>query len=449
MHVWPVASITPRFYRTHNKDAHLMPRTATNLPPTDIGLKRLANATTDVEILAAIAATGKLEACRAVAFNALTTPDILRALSSHGNLQVRAAVARSANAPTDVVAALLNDPHPAVRKGASIRDGLTAEQLDALTRDPDMDVRAAVSYRSGLTTEMIIRLANDPSPAVQVAVGRRSALPDEAVLALARSQDQKVQDCVAWVGGSDANVGDFSPGLLLALSQGGIRGRRRVSRVSGDLPDAIYTALAADSDPYVRWNLVDRHNLPAWVLLILADDKDLEVRSRTSMHPNAGDDALAVLAAGRSSAVAHKVWKRTHGHNGWMPTHPDVKIRLRALEFSNFSQYEAFYIDPDAKVRSKLVEMQDGSMDARLAKDADPLVRKVVAQHTRNPEVLATLTQDHSDIVRTAVAKSTRITPALLSALAEDPVTVVRKAAMDTLLNALSGPNSDEPHPYF
>jgi len=153
-------------------------------------------------------------------------------------------------------------------------------------------------------------------------------------------------------------------------------------------PDVVLV-LAKDKDPDIRYYVARNRNTPREVLLILSKDQDENIRSYVAENPNTPPEALLDLAKDR-----------------------DENIRSYVAQ------------NPNTPREVLLV----------LAKDKKDGVRYDVAKNPNTPrEALLDLAKDKNDVVRRGVAKNENTPREVLLVLAKDTVKLISQAAKKTL----------------
>lgn len=163
---------------------------------------------------------------------------------------------------------------------------------------------------------------------------------------------------------------------------------------------AVLRALSRVGGPAVRRALAENPSTPKEVLVTLARDERRGTRLAVALNPSAPEEALIALVSDPYNQVRWAV--AVHGNCG-----PSVQ---RAVAASG-----------DSMARQNLVgqELAD-DVAATLAADPDPQVRGRLAAFTRDPELLAGLIADPSDIVRAGATENQLLSREQMLALATD-----------------------------
>lgn len=199
----------------------------------------------------------------------------------HPYFEVRAIAARHAD--LFHISVMREDPDETVRMQVALR--VPQRQLLAMCQDPHREVRIRVAQRIAQTE--LHRMLADDDYEVRKIVARR--LPPALLPQLADDRDEQVRRVVAE---------RLEMPALWRLAQDRASAVRRI--VAQRAPAPLLTAFAADPDWAVRWTVADRLELPAQagVLRTLADDEDVEVRSRAAERlAGVGTPASAPLSS--------------------------------------------------------------------------------------------------------------------------------------------------------
>lgn len=388
------------------------PRRPRLAPGVESALVALAAAEADPAALAESARHASYKVRAAVAANPATSRETLLALATDDSFMVRASVATHLSPLGEWEPRFSTDMEPMVRRALVQRTDLAETTYRQRVRDVDLTVRKNLVKNPALPQEALRVMLGDDDYSIRaaaVATGRITA-----------------QD-ITWLVERDVYV----------------------AKKASQAKYAAYTAehllaFIAHPDKWVRCNVVDRKDCPVEVLRVLAQDTDVEVRTRVAGHANADDAILTALVLGRSEQALFAVANREDGGGGreWLVSHPDVAVRLKAtrcVSVTTPALHDRLLTDRDERVRAAAIS---GALSTDrlfgLSHDPYPLVRKAVAAATVHGPLLADLATDPDWRVRKAVAANRRTPAPVLAELGDDPVKGVREAAAKTFLAALA-----------
>lgn len=205
-----------------------------------------------------------------------------------------------------------------------------------------------------------------------------------------------VENGVVSARGSERPVVKQSTGLGLPS---GVRAR---ALIAGDRSSngEVLRALAVEAGPGVRRALAGNPSTPQDVLVELAGDELRAVRWAVALNPSSPEESLMALVSDPFNEVRCAV-----------PIHKNCGPRVqRAVAASRGSM-----------ARQNLAGQELAADVAQsLSADFDPQVRGRLAAHTRDPDVLARLLTDPSEVVRAAAAENGHLSREQALLLAKD-----------------------------
>ncbi|TQL02151.1 hypothetical protein [Cellulomonas sp. SLBN-39] len=211
------------------------------------------------------------------------------------------------------------------------------------------------------------------------------------------------------------------------MTSPGTRAERRRAAAGTDLTAVVATALATDPDRQVRQALAANVRTPDATLLGLLTDRDFHVRWNAAQNP-AASDTVRARALELGGDVAEAVGQ--------------------LADSLSPALVDAVVAHAQRRVREQAVCVEP-AVHSRLAADPEKLVRRQVAAHTTDPDLLAGLAGDRAAEVRFAVAQNLACPRGTVLALAGDRSKVVRWGVMahrrgDHELSALLKNDPDE-----
>lgn len=402
----------------------------------------------------------------AVARNPHAGADTLTLLAADADEWVRHAVARHPNTTTAVLAALGTDTESLVRAAVARNPNTPPATLTGLAADDAAHVRTDAARNPSLPVEMLRTLAEDPEDTVRALVAKHPATPDEVVLRLLHDDNQHVSEA-AMDRGFDPNApkewrrvrrfngrrtetvtvphyieqgGRFSPVLLTALAEHPVARARKRAAAQPDLPVELMARLAGDRDPWVQVTLAENPEVPDAVLSALVQWGEAEVLQQTARHRNLSAATAAKIAATRFTS-AHEVLATRTDLFAALLAWPEPVVRrnlAKQCDFDDAETLDRLVADPDSAVAAAAAKVALASLLPRWAASPHVAVRKVVAERTNEPRVLADLATDPSVAVRRSVAGNRHVPAEALTVLVADRDATVVERASARFLDALN-----------
>ncbi|MBM2614843.1 hypothetical protein JIG36_04635 [Actinoplanes sp. LDG1-06] len=182
-------------------------------------------------------------------------------------------------------------------------------------------------------------------------------------------------------------------------------------------PDAtveVLGSLAADPSGRVRRIVAGRERTPVETLRALAGDPDAGTREAVAANVRTPGEVLVALAGDRRYEVRYAA-----------VGNPAAGDAVR----------ETFCSSPYEDARLMLAQQPGlpSAVVARLARDPARAVREFVAEHTDDPDALATLVEDGHPAVRAQAAQNRHTTEEQRRQLARDPAATVRSALLHAM----------------
>ncbi|GAA1630262.1 hypothetical protein ACFQY4_36245 [Catellatospora bangladeshensis] len=354
-------------------------------------------------------------------------PDAIAALAVSPDYRVRAAVPWITGCPPETMAALAADPHPEVRRNTVWVDQLSPEIQIVLARDPDRAVRDAVSQRDALPAEARDILARDEDVEIRANVldATDGGLTGEVAEEMARHPDPDVR---VWAAGTEP----LSLETRWVLAGDPVPAVRQAVGLSGYTPGPVLATLADDADQEVRRRVALHGATPPESLQALAMDPDEEV-ARTAVTAISGKRHRPLPAFERLAASAGRLSVKQlrdllgatvksgcePGPRPWpVEEAPDLRQALMAR----------CAVSPDARLRAMAAAdwWLPAETAAQLVSDRDPMVRRWLARHCRDKEILIRLAEAPDEGVGEALADNGYTPADVLEGLPAKPLRLAR-----------------------
>jgi hypothetical protein len=392
------------------------------------------------------------------------SPNVLGALITDRSKYVRLAVARNPATTIDARSMMAKDPEPSIRIEVA-RHPLNPDAVEQLSRDRCTWVLGEVARRTDLTIEQIERLSRSRFWTVraQIAVSCNRA---PTLIALAGDTRDEVRAAVA------QNRNTPEPTLIRLAHDHAINVRVALAKPMANL-SSVAEVLMGDREPRVRRELArwTRHDD---ALIVLADDKALEVRRVVAANEHTPPRAHRRLLQGKSADVSLAVINNVGTPDTLiqeLQASSDHRVRKAARQRLIESELDVvaplcadFTAPRDAllhwaDVVSSPTEMAEAMTDHRCPPEVAVaiLVRDVhwsvlrAAAFSRHedvrrhaawhrpcpPEVLSVLGRDRDPRVRMAVARNPDTDDATRAELMRyDPRAAIREAARSAFAHA-------------
>jgi hypothetical protein len=330
----------------------------------------------------------------------LCTEASLNDLSKSKYLEVREAVANNSNTSSVALTLLAKDRSSLVRSSVAANPNTPMTSLKLLAKDEYDDVREAVARNPNTSKVSLRLLAKDLSYFgffIREAVAANPNTSEASLELLAR--DKKRLVC-ATVAANPSTPVVLAKKLLLMLAKDKDDDVRETVAQSPHLPDKLLTLLANDVGHHVRGAVAENLVTPAELLSLLAMDGDWWVRRCVALNPNTPKELLKLLANDVSHFVRGAVAKNLVTPAellSLLAKDEDIEVRLDVAGNIN--------------TPSELLKL--------LTEDEHSAVRKSVARNSNTPkESLKLLTKDKDEWVRSGVP---------CSAVTENPKTPKNK----------------------
>lgn len=341
--------------------------------------------------------------------------DRLRCLARNKDFWVRAAAARNEYTPTEVLRGLAQDEEGYVRTDIAVNPQTPVEVLSTLTQDEDFWVRLALVGNRQTPIETLSALAQDEDWQVREKAAWTARMPVEALYRLVRDEDEE----------------DEGPAVRLALI------------VNPQVPIDLLWHLAQNKDATIcaeaRKAIVQHKQVPAEMLLDLAQAEEAEIRQTIAQNERTPTQALQILAREQDETIRQAVASN--------PQTP-VDVLLSLAQDQAWKVRQAVARNRQTPVTTLLDLAQDASDSVRaavacnkqtpletvlyLAQDASSSVREGAACNKQTPvDVLRTLSQDEEWYVRRSVANNEQTPIEVLHMLTRDEEYDVRQAMAD------------------
>jgi hypothetical protein len=366
------------------------------------------------EVLSDLSDDREVEVVAAVARSARLTGELAQALAGHPHLTVRRSVAGNERTPPPVLAALAAGVGSPVARWCSGCDGSAAlpdwmqcagadhetaridlayavvtnpatpgEAVAGYAEHPTTYVRRALASRPDLPQHSYAMLAADPIPGVRGAVAENQAIDEQLIRALA-GDDTYVRRRLAHNPAIPLDV-------LAQIAPSTKIGPTLLPRIAAATLDEIHT-LARSPVPALRMMLAERPDLPATVVLLLAEDPDAKVLKSLAPNPRLTDEQLRAIVARHGVRVIAAVTRNQSCspqllHD--LATHtPPAQKALRAIAtHPNADAATLLQCLPDRQARSDAARHPalPSAVITRLLHDPDERVAEAAAANPSLP----------------------------------------------------------------
>ena len=239
--------------------------------------------------------------------------DLLKLLAKDKDYRVRSSVAKNLNCPVDLLVLLAKDKNEHVRLRVGQNPNCPVSLLEELTKDDEWQGRYGAVSNPNCPVELLVLLAKDDNEYVRVEVAKNSNYPVTLLGELAMNGEEGcrsvaenpkcpvsllealAKDKVEWVRISVAKNPNCPASLLEELTKDEWRIRAGVAD-NPNCPVALLILLAEDKDKNVRYSVASNPSCPVILLEAFAKDPDDVIRSRVAGHPGCPANILNELA---------------------------------------------------------------------------------------------------------------------------------------------------------
>lgn len=401
-----------------------------------------------------------------VAKNAATGRDTLARLAKDPDGYVRTAVAKHPNTPAETLAAMSSVPDSAYVRSALARNPHTPTSTLKPAASDDYFTRRSIAGNPNTDPDILREMAADRDNTVAEEVAKNPATPDDAVLTLIEHWSGGVAEAISrrnrnpnptrWrtitvstkVGRSYSTStkqipveegGRFTPEQIEAMAASKHAILQRTAASQPDAPAHVLSTLASHEDMWVRARVAENEGASADLILHMAQEEDeARLLPMLAKREHLNDEAIIAIAS-RKVPTAHAALPARAADV--LLSNSDPKVRARAALLHRREQSEVWdrmLTDGDAEVRAAAAyQCPDDVLDAQVAHPCRK-VREVVADLTRNPEVLFSLSSDAEVTVRRRVVKNKGCPGEAMMALAADPDERVRRHASARFMDAMT-----------
>lgn len=184
-----------------------------------------------------------------------------------------------------------------------------------------------------------------------------------------------------------------------------------------------------------RWRSANSFSTDAETMLMLADDRDADIRAAVAHHTK-DPEVIAKLAGDRNLTVLKALIEANAEDSSLLAElsdHDNSYVRYEvARNTSDSNILSQLAYDDDDDVRAAVAERTDDpDLLAMYAKDSSPIVRSSIAERTDDPDLLAKFYKDHNVYIRYGLARNVNTDPEVLAKLANARDKDVREAALN------------------
>lgn len=376
----------------------------------------------------------------AVARHRNTTPETLASMvAAHdASKYVRQALAANRNTPTTALAPSSSDDY-FTRKALAGNPNIDPQILRTLAGDRDLTIVEAVAKNPATPDDAVLALVSHSSSAVAEALGRRNRNPNptrwRTITVHKRMAHRFVEEQKSI---PVEEGGRFPAALIEAMASSRHRSLWMVAASQPDAPAEVLERLAAHKDMWVRARVIENEGAsPELVIQMAQTETEARLISLLAGRSDLPDEAIIAIAASRVR-TAHAYLPERAGR--MLLAHAEAAVRAtasRVLSMEDTDGWGQMFADEAKEVRLAAVSRCPWDVLDEQASHACKYVREAVADRSRTPAVLLTLSGDAEVTVRRRVVKNTACPAEAMMALAGDQDLRVRTHAANRFMDAM------------